>query len=144
MEAFHVVGHGRHEIRFEGFTADEILALPEEYVRALVLTGQPLVFRIGTATVLGEFRSQGGRLVIELAQIEEGGEGVLLALGALTRRYATLHGLTAIEWIVHAVTCGKPNLKLRRILERRGFAIRQLEGGDEAYYYLDLVSPKIE
>ena len=135
---------GRHEVRFEGFTADEILALPQDQVRGLVLTGEPLVFRIGSAAVLGEFRACGDRLIIELAQIEEGGEGVLLALGALARRYATLHGLAAIEWIVHAVNCAKPNLKLRRVLQRRGFVIRQLEGVGEAYRYVDVVSAQME
>lgn len=135
---------GRHEVRFEGFTAEEILALPQDQVCGLVLTGEPLVFRIGSATVLGEFRTHGDRLVIELAQIQEGGEGVLLALGALARRYATLHGLAAIEWIVHAVTCAKPNLKLRRVLQRRGFVIRQLQGIGEAYHYIDVVSVQVE
>ncbi len=129
----------RREIRFEGFTEDEILALPPDQVRALVLTGEPLVFRVGSATLLGEFRMSGDRLVIELAQIQEGGEGVLLGLGALSRRYAALHKLAAVEWIVHAVSCARPNLKLRRVLERRGFAIRRLEGVGDAYYYVDVV-----
>jgi hypothetical protein len=135
---------GRREVRFEGLTADEILALPQDEIGALVLTGRPLVFRIGTATILGEFKTHGNRLVIELAQIEEGGEGVLVALGALSRRYATLNGLAAVEWIVHAVTCAKPNLKLRRVLQRRGFAIRQLEGIGEAYHYVDVVPSQME
>ncbi len=129
----------RREIRFEGFTEDEILALPPDQVRALVLTGEPLVFRTGSATLLGEFRTSGDRLVIELAQIQEGGEGVLLALGALSRRYAALHKLAAVEWIVHAVRCARPNLKLRRVLERRGFTVRRLEGVGDAYYYVDVV-----
>src|SRR5215470_19786332 len=96
---------GPREVRFEGLRLPEILALPQEQVRALVLTGEPLVFRIGSAIILGEFNTHGNHLVIELAQIE-GGEGALLALGALARRYATLNGLAAIEWIVHA-TCAK-------------------------------------
>ena len=134
----------RREVRFEGLTADEILGLPPDQLRTLVLTGEPLVFRIGSATILREFKTHGNRLVIELAQIEEGGEGVLVALGALARRYATLNGLAAVEWIVHAVTCAKPNLKLRRVLQRRGFAIQQLDGIGEAYHYVDVVQGHME
>ena len=26
-----------------------------------------------------------------------------------------------VEWLVHALTCAAPNLKLRELLERRGF-----------------------
>jgi hypothetical protein len=135
---------GRREVQFEGLTADEILAMRQDQLRALVLTGEPLVFRIGSATIFGEFKTRGNRLVIELAQIEEGGEGVLVALDAVARRYATLNGLASVEWIVHAVMCAKPNLKPRRVLQRRGFAIRILEGIGEAYHYLDVVSSQEE
>src|SRR6516225_3029787 len=100
------------EILFEGYTEDEILALPKEHVNAIILTGETVVFRAGSATILGEFRVEGNRLRIELAQIEGGGEGVLLGLGALARRFALLNGLSVVEWIVHAVHCAKPNLKL--------------------------------
>jgi len=81
----------------------------------------------------------GDRLVVELAQIEEGGEGVLLGLGSVARRYGRLHELRAVEWIVHAVSCAKPNLKLRRVLHRRGFRIQQLAGIGEAYYFVDQI-----
>jgi hypothetical protein len=33
---------------------------------------------------------------------------------------AASRALLGVEWIVHAVSCAKPNLKLRRVLERRG------------------------
>jgi hypothetical protein len=67
----------RSEVLFEGFTEDEILGLPKEQIEALILTGEPVVFRAGSATILGEFCVQGRRLRIELAEIEGGGEGVL-------------------------------------------------------------------
>jgi hypothetical protein len=126
-----------NEILFDGFTDDELLALPAEEIDALVLTGQPLVFRAGSATVLGEFRREPDRLVVELAQIEGGGEGVLLSLGSLVRRYAQLQRIDTVEWIVHAVYCVEPNLKLRRVLDRRGFIVRDMPGIGQAYYYLD-------
>jgi hypothetical protein len=102
-----------------------------------VLIGEPLVFRVGSAVLLGSFKVEADRLQIELAQIEGGGEGVLVSLASLTKRYAMLHRLSGVEWIVHAVSCAKPNLKLRRILERRGFVVKQVAGVGEAYYFVD-------
>ncbi|HTW59630.1 MAG TPA: hypothetical protein VMD99_15995 [Terriglobales bacterium] len=78
-------------------------------------------------------------MTIELAQIEGGGEGVLMSMASLAKRYARLNGLTEMEWIVHAVSCAKPNLKLRRVLERRGFAVKHVEGVGEAYHFLENV-----
>ena len=125
------------EVLFEGFTEEEILALSDETVEGLIIFGEPLVFRAGTATVLGSFKISSDRLVIELAQIEGGGEGVLVALGSLARRYALLHGLIGVEWIVHAVSCAKPNAKLRKMLERRGFVVEQIAHVGVAYHFID-------
>ncbi len=130
-----------NEILIEGFSGAEILRLPEEQIEALVLTGRPVVFKVGSATILGEFRHDRRRLIVELAQIEGGGEGVLVLLRSLARRYAQLHGIDAVEWIVHAVNCAKPNLKLRRILDRRGFSLREIPGTGQAYHSLDPISP---
>lgn len=127
----------RKEILFDGFSDQEILSLPAEQIEALVLNGPPMVFRAGSATVLGEFRLDGDRLVIELAQIEGGGEGVLVSLGLLVQRYARLQGIETVEWIVHAVACAKPDLKLRRVLDRRGFTVRDIPGIGQTYYHLD-------
>ena len=44
-----------------------------------------------------------------------------------------------VEWIIHAVTCAKPNLKLRRVLGRRGFVVKNVDGVDEAYYLWEAV-----
>ena len=118
----------RHELLFEGFRQDEILNLPKETVERLILLGEPLVFRVGSAVLLGSFKIHSDRLVVELAQIEGGGDGVLVSLASLSRRYAKLHDLVGVEWIVHAVSCAKPNLKLRRVLEHRGFTVRHIEG----------------
>jgi hypothetical protein len=128
---------GRSEVLFEGYTEEEILTLPKEQVEAMILTGETVVFRAGTAEILGEFRVDNNRLRVELAQIEGGGEGVLLRLGALATRFGHLNQLSAIEWIVHAVHCAKPNLKLRRVLERRGFVVSKLPAIGEAYYLLE-------
>jgi hypothetical protein len=91
-------GREHREVLFEGLTEAEILALPQDEIDGLILLGEPLVFRTGSATVLGSFRAMdSSTLVIELAQIDGGGEGVLLALGSLARRYAMGRGLSSIE-----------------------------------------------
>ena len=101
--------------------------------------GEPLVFRAGSAQLLGSFKIASDHLVVELAQIEGGGEGVLISLASLAKRYAMLRKLSGVEWIIHAVTCAKPNLKLRRVLERRGFVVKNVDGVGEAYYLFEAV-----
>jgi hypothetical protein len=123
-------------IPIEGYTPDEVLSLPDEQVEAFIFVGAPVVFRAGSAEVLGEFRLRPDRLVVELAQIEGGGEGVLPALSVLAERYAKRRGLSKVEWIVHAVHCASPNPKLRRVLGRRGFAVCDVPGFGTTYYRL--------
>jgi hypothetical protein len=62
------------KITFAGLTADELLGLPEDELDALVLTGRPMVFDVGSAQVLGSIAISDSRLRIELAQIDGGGE----------------------------------------------------------------------
>jgi hypothetical protein len=122
------------EINVEGYSPDQILSLPDEQLDAFVLSGRPVVFRAGSAEILGEFKIKGESFMVELAQIDGGGEGVLPALTLLAQRYAKKRGLKKMEWIVHALNCAEPNLKLRRVMERRGFQIVDMEGGGKAYY----------
>jgi len=103
------------------------------------LLGEPLIFRAGPAELLGSFKIASDHLVVELAQIEGGGEGVLISLASLAKRYAMLRKLSVVEWIIHAVTCAKPNLKLRRVLERRGFVVKKVGGVGKAYYLFEAV-----
>jgi hypothetical protein len=78
--------------------------------------------------------------MIELAQIDGGGEGVLATLWLLAERYARQRRLSFVEWIVHAVACAKPNLKLRALIEKRGFEVRDIVGIGRAYCYVHAVS----
>ena len=121
------------EIAVSGLSPTEILALSDADLSELVFCGEPLLFRIGTAEVLGEFRVTERSLVLELATIDGGGEGVLPTLSSLAKRYAQSRGLAEVEWVVHAVHCAQPNLKLRRVLERRGFVVERV-GGSDAYH----------
>ncbi|HEV8367181.1 MAG TPA: hypothetical protein VGQ39_04445 [Pyrinomonadaceae bacterium] len=62
------------------------------------------MFRAGTAEILGEFKVKAESLIVELAQIDGGGEGVLPTLTSLTHRYAKRRGLKKVEWIVKSLT----------------------------------------
>ena len=124
------------QITIEGYTPDEILALPAADIEALVITGEPMAFTMGTAQILGEFRLTDDCLTIELAHIEGGGEGVLPTLWVLVERWARLREIGAIEWIVYATNCANPNPKLRPLLERRGFEVRDVPERGVAYYRL--------
>ncbi|MFE8595640.1 hypothetical protein [Archangium violaceum] len=124
------------QLLLEGHTPEEILQLSDEELRAFVFLDEPLVFQAGSAQVLGQFQVRAKRLVVELAQIDGGGEGVLQTLWSLAERYARSRGLESVEWIVHAVHCAHPNLKLRRVLERFGFVVREVPGHGQAYHYL--------
>ena len=121
-------------ILIEGYTVDEILQLPNDELQAIVLRDEPLVFKAGSANLLGRFKVDGSSLIMELAHIDGGGEGALPSLAALASRYAKREGLPFVEWRVHAVNCARPNLKLRRVLERRGFFVREVEGVGECYW----------
>lgn len=118
----------------EGYTADEILALSNEDLHAIVLRNEAIVFQVGSASLLGQFSVADDALIIELGHIDVGGEGALPSLASLAARYAKREGLAYIEWSVHAVNCAKPNLKLRRVLVRRGFVVRDLPGVGECYW----------
>ncbi len=121
-------------ILIEGFQPDDILALPDDHIAALMTIG-PLVFTVGSAKILGQIRSTMDCLTVELAQIDGGGEGVIPTLWRLSEQYARQRDLKSVEWIVHAISCAKPNPKLRRVLEKRGFEIRDLPGIGQAYYF---------
>jgi hypothetical protein len=128
------------QINIEGYSPIEILSLPDEQLDALAFSGEPFVFRAGTAEILAEFTVTGESLILEIAQIDGGGEGVLATLTSLAHRYAKRRGLKKVEWVVHALNCVEPNLKLRRVMERRGFQIVDVEGIGKAYYQVYEIS----
>jgi hypothetical protein len=47
------------EILFEGLHDEDILGLPKKEMDQLILLGEPIVFRIGSATVRGSFKMKG-------------------------------------------------------------------------------------
>jgi hypothetical protein len=132
----------RRPVTLDGLTPDEVLALPDDELDALVLCGEPLVFRVGTAEILGRFWVAGGSLVLELGHIDGGGEGVLPTLAALAERYARRRGLSVLDRRVHALNCARPNPRLRRVLERRGFVVADVPGSGPCYHQVQTVPPR--
>jgi hypothetical protein len=121
-------------VRIEGYTVEELLALPHEQFQAFALRDEALVIQVGSAKVLGKFCLDGDTLILELGHIDGGGEGALVALASLAQRYATREKLSFVEWRVHAIHCARPNLRLRRVLERRGFVRKEIPTVGECYF----------
>jgi hypothetical protein len=124
----------RLDIAIEGLTPSELLSMLTGEAEPLVLSGEPIVFRAGSATVLGQFSREGDTLRVELAHIDGGGEGVLPTLVSLAQGYARVRGVRKVEWLVYATNCARPNPKLRRVLERRGFVVVEVAGKGPCYH----------
>ena len=124
-------------VLIEGVSARQLLELPDAELDGLLLTKDPIVFAVGSARILGRARLEPPRLVVELGHIDGGGEGVLRVLWCLARAYARRRGVEQVEWLVHAVTCARPNLKLRRVLEKRGFTVQEVTGIGAVYRFMD-------
>ena len=125
------------KVLIEGCSIDEILGLSNEQLDQFVFCGEPIVFRVGSAEILGSFERTPNRIILELAHIDGGGEGALPALGALASRYAARESLAFLEWRVHAVHCANPNPKLRHVLQKRGFIIKDVADVGECYHLVE-------
>jgi len=109
------------EIAIEGISLRELREWSREDQDALLAFGRPIAFRLGSAEILAEFNRTGDTLAVNLAHIDGGGEGVLVLLWALIRRYAVERNFGTIYWRVHAATCAVPNPRLQHFLRTRGF-----------------------
>lgn len=111
-----------HEpIRLEGVTLEELRALSPEDQDALVPFGRAVTFHLGSANILAEFVERDGGLVVNLAHIDGGGEGVLLALWKLILGWAKARHRPFVRWNVFAATCADPNPRLLEFLRTNGF-----------------------
>src|SRR4051812_17043300 len=115
-------------MRIEGVSPADLLQTPVRDLKELLFTDKPISFRIGSADVLAQFALTKERLVIELAHIDGGGEGVLPLFWKLAPELAKKCNVDTVEWIVHAINCAKPNLKLRRVMVKMGFSIEPVPG----------------
>jgi hypothetical protein len=128
---------GRSELLIEGFRPDDLPDALGPDLEADVLSGRPLVARVGTAEILFSLATDGPLLRAELAHVDGGGEGVLPTLIAVVVRLARRRKAEAIEWLVFATNCARPNPRLRPLLERRGFVVRDMGARGLCYYRRD-------
>ncbi len=120
------------ELMIDGIKPSELVTLDD--LEAYALAGRPIVFAVGEAEVLAEFSKSGKVLLVEIAVVEQGGEGVLPVLVSTIERAALAREFSAIEWSVLARNCSTPNPKLMRVLEKIGFEVRQFDSGAEFYW----------
>ena len=123
------------ELLIDGLKPAELMNLDD--LEAYVLAGHPIVFSVGEADILAEFSKSEKVLSVEIAGVEQGGEGVLPVLIDTIERAALMREFVAIEWSVLARNCSIPNPKLMRVLEKIGFEVRRFDSGTE--FYLSLI-----
>ena len=122
----------KRELLIDGIEPNDLVNLDD--LEAYTLAGRPIVISVGGADVLAEFSKSGKVLSVEIAVVEQGGEGVLPVLIDTIEKAAKKRDFAAIEWSVLARNCSTPNLKLMRVLEKIGFEVRQLDSGAEFYW----------
>lgn len=122
----------KRELLIDGIEPNEIVNLDD--LEAYTLAGRPIVFSVGEAEVLAEFSKSGRVLSVEIAVVEQGGQGVLPVLIDTIERAALMREFHAIEWTILARNCSTPNPKLMRVLEKMGFEVRQLNSATEFYW----------
>ena len=127
----------RNHIKIEGYSPDEIASFSIKELRSLIFCDEPITFQAGSGEILGQFKIKGESLIIELAHIDGGGEGVLPTIAALAKKLAKREGFAFIDWRVHAINCEKPNFKLQNVLEKKGFIIEKVSDSGECYHLIE-------
>jgi len=122
----------KRELLIDGIKPAELINLDD--LEAFALAGRPIVFSVGEADILAEFSKSEKVLSVEIAVVEQGGEGVLPVLIDTIEKAALMREFVGIEWSVLARNCSTPNLKLMRVLEKIGFEVRRLDSGTEYYW----------
>lgn len=131
------------ELKIEGYTIQELNDLiGTTDFEELIFSNRPVVFNAGSAQILGQFHKIGNELHIDLAHVEGGGEGVLVSINSLTKKYAIKKGFEVINWYVNATNCAKPNLKLQRILKLKHYEVRTFENKGAVFYKKEFVKNK--
>ena len=127
----------RRTIEVEGFTPEELLALPADAISSFVFTDEPVTFRVGTCRDPWSLSYHRQPPCCGVSARRRRRRRVLVTIAALCTRYAHKRELAEIEWIVHAVHCARPNLALRRVPDNRGFQVRHISGIGPAYHRVD-------
>ena len=125
-------------LKIEGYTSKELEALiGSTEFETLIFTNKPVVLNAGSAEILGQFHKEANELHIDLAHIDGGGEGVLISINSLARKYAITKKLQAINWYVNATNCAQPNPKLQRLLKLKKYQIRTFPNKGSVFYKKD-------
>lgn len=128
-------------ILIDGMSEEELLELVKEKAyQDLIFMGEPIIFSVGTSEILGQFKKDATSMEVILSHIEGGGEGVLLKITNLFRDFAKSQEIQEIDWIIHAADCPKPNPKLKRILELKGFKMVNHERDGLVYQKVERIS----
>jgi hypothetical protein len=129
------------DLLIEGYTMDELNELiGSEEFEELIFSNKPVVFNAGSAELLGQFHKDANELHIDLAHIDGGGEGVLITINSLIKKYASHKNITTINWYVNATNCARPNPKLQRVLKLKNYEVRTIKGKGAVYYKKDLIN----
>jgi hypothetical protein len=128
-------------ILIDGMSEEELLELvKEKEYQEIIFMDEPIIFKAGTSEILGQFNKDATSMEIILSQIEGGGEGVLLKITNLFREFAKSQAIQEIDWIIHAADCPKPNPKLKRVLELKGFKMETHERDGLVYRKIERIS----
>jgi len=123
------------QIKIEGYTIDELSALINaNALDTIIFTNKPVVFNAGSSEILAQFHKEVNEMHIDLSHIDGGGEGILISIKSLSKKYALRNNIETIHWYVHATNCAKPNPKLLRILKLKKYEIKTFEGRGKVYY----------
>lgn len=127
-------------ILIDGLSPDELLDLVKdpEY-EAMIFIDEPIIFKIGTSTVLAQLEKTDRSIVIEISHIEGGGEGVLVTLNSTLKKYCRLKDIETLEWFIYATNCVNPNPKLGRVLVLKGYRVVNDAVRGEVYFKREVV-----
>lgn len=130
-----------NKLKIEGYTINELDNLIEtDEFEELIFTNKPVVVNAGSAEVLAQFHKEHNELHIDLAHIDGGGEGVLISINSLAKKYAIRKNFIAINWYVNATNCANPNPKLQRILKLKQYEVRTFKTKGSVFYKKDSLS----
>lgn len=130
-----------NEILIEGSNVNQLLELLDEpSFKNEVISGKPIVFKIGNAEILAQFEQIDNSAIVDLVHIDGGGEGVLFAFINLAKSYCRKNSIHKISWYIHARNCANPNRKLQRILELKNFEKKYIEHRGEIFFKEENVS----
>jgi hypothetical protein len=112
------------QVLLEGFSVEELLKLPDPDFAKLNFHNQPLAFKAGNNTIIAQFILTPDALALEVNHLDRGSEGSLSVIASLAARYALREKRAFIDWRLPLLNCVNVNPKLRLVLERREFKIR--------------------